>query len=250
MMTIRSGPCARVKRRPRANCYCPVPDRGTLCGLPGALSATRSDELRWFLRVGVKVTFTVQLAPGASPMPPMGQLLVCAKSPALPPARVMPERIRFDPPELVIVTDSGLLVTPTLVVGKVSDAGFGVIAGAVIPVPVSVTICGLVASESVIVSVPVMTPVFVGTKATFTRQLLPAARLPPQLLLSEKFGLQAKPVIVSVVVPTFAMVTVWFALRVPTSWLPNSNDVVLKLTPLTFSVTAAEVLPKKFVLPA
>ena len=39
------------------------------------------------------------------------------------------------------------------------------------------------------------------------RQLLPGARLPPQLFLSEKFGLQEKPVKVSVVDPTFAIVT-------------------------------------------
>ncbi len=73
------------------------------------------------------------------------------------------------------------------------------------PVPVSVTTCGLVISESVMVSVTVRTPVVVG--AAFTQQLLPGARLPPQLLLSEKFGLQEKPLIVSVVVPTLAIVT-------------------------------------------
>jgi hypothetical protein len=213
------------------------------------LSATRSDEVRWFLRLGVKVMFTVQLAPGASPMPPIGQLLFCAKSPALPPPMVMPEKIRFDPPELVIVTSSGLLVTPTLVAGNVSDAGFGVIAGAVIPVPVSVTICGLVASESVIVSFPVMTPTVVGTKATLMRQLRPAARVGPQLLESEKPALQVMPVIVSVVVPTFASVTVCEELRVPTSWLPNSSEKVLRLMLLTTCVAGAEVLVTKFPSP-
>jgi hypothetical protein len=75
------------------------------------------------------------------------------------------------------------------------------------PVPVSVTTCGLVISESVMVSVTVRTPVVVGAKTMFTQKLLPGARLPPQLLLSEKFGLQEKPLIVSVVVPTLAIVT-------------------------------------------
>jgi hypothetical protein len=226
-----------------------VPDRGTLWGLFGALSETRNDEVRTFLRLGVKVTFTVQLAPGASPMPPIGQLLVCAKSPVLPPPMVMPERIRFDPPVLVMVTGSGLLVTPTLVAGKVSDAGLGVIAGAVIPVPVSVTLCGLVASESVIVSFPVMTPAVVGTKATLMRQLRPAARLVPQLLESEKPALQVMPVIVSVVVPTFASVTVCEELRVPTNWFPNSSENVLRLMLLTTCVAGVEVLVRKFPSP-
>ena len=84
-------------------------------------------------------------------------------------------------------------------VPKLQDAGLSE-TPACMPVPVSVTICGLVTSESVIVSVPVRTPVVVGANSTLTRQLLPGARLPPQLLLSEKFGLQAKSEIVSVVV--------------------------------------------------
>ena len=136
-------------------------------------------------------------------------------------------------PVLDSVNGNGALVVRRACVPKLWDVGDSVTA-ACTPVPVSVTICGLVTSESVIVSVPVRTPVVVGTKATFTRQVLPGAKLPPQLLLSEKFGLQAMPVIVSVVVPTLAIVTVCDALLVPTTWLPNSSEVVLRLTLLTF----------------
>src|SRR2546423_15525037 len=136
-------------------------------------------------------------------------------------------------PVLDSVNGNGALVVRRACVPKLWDVGESVTA-ACTPVPVSVTICGLVTSESVIVSVPVRTPVVVGTKATFTRQVLPGAKLPPQLLLSEKFGLQAMPVIVSVVVPTLAIVTVCNALLVPTTWLPNSSEVVLRLTLLTF----------------
>src|ERR1700756_1335224 len=103
--------------------------------------------------------------------------------------------------------------------------------------------CGLVMAESVIVSVPVRTPVVVGANLTLMRQLRPGARLPPQLLLSEKFALHWMLLIVSVVVPTFTSVTCWVALVVPTTWLPNNNDVVLRLTLLTFWVTAADTLP-------
>src|SRR2546430_712756 len=100
-------------------------------------------------------------------------------------------------PVLDSVNGNGALVVRRACVPKLWDVGESVTA-ACTPVPVSVTICGLVTSESVIVSVPVRTPVVVGTKATFTRQVLPGAKLPPQLLLSEKFGLQAMPVIATV----------------------------------------------------
>lgn len=101
-----------------------------------------------------------------------------------------------------------------------------------IPVPVSATICGLVMSESVMVSVPVRTPVVVR-KLTLMRQLRPAFSVVPQLFESEKFVLQAMLLIEIGVVPTFDSVTVWFALRVPTSWLPNSSELVLRLRLLT-----------------
>src|ERR1700758_3544390 len=106
--------------------------------------------------------------------------------------------------------------------------------------------CGLVMSESVIVSVPVRTPVVVGANLTLIRQLRPGAKLPPQLLLSEKFGLHWMLLIISVVVPTFARVTCCAAPMVPTTWLPNNSEVVLRLTPLPFCVTVKDPLPLTF----
>jgi hypothetical protein len=85
------------------------------------------------------------------------------------------------------------------------DRAVGVtLTAGVIRVPVGATICGLVESESVIVSVPVSTPVEVGRNLTLMRQLLPGARLVPQVVLSEKLPLHAKLMPVTVVVPTFA----------------------------------------------
>src|SRR5438045_4361969 len=152
---------------------------------------------------------------------------------ALAPPRLIELIVSDAVPVLDSVNVNGALVVRRACVPKFWDVGESVTA-ACTPVPVSVTICGVVTSESVMVSLPDKTPVVVGTKATFTRQLLPGARLPPQLLLSEKFGLQAKPVNVSVVVPTLAIVTVCDALLVATTWLPNSSEVVLRLTLLTF----------------
>src|SRR5246127_657622 len=135
-------------------------------------------------------------------------------------------------PVFVSVKVNGALVVRRACVPKLWDVGVSD-AAACTPVPVRLMICGLVTSESVMVSVPVRTPVVVGTNLTLMRQLAPGRRFPPQLLLSEKFALQRMLLIVSVVVPTFTSVTCWVALVVPTTWLPNSNDVVLRLTPLT-----------------
>ena len=89
----------------------------------------------------------------------------------------------------------------------------------------------------------------VGANLTFMRQLRPGARLPPQLLLSEKFALQAMLEMVKVVLPTFARVTCCVALMLPTTWLPNNSEVVLRLTPLTLWVAAADALPMTLLSP-
>ena len=113
----------------------------------------------------------------------------------------------------------------------------------------SVTTCGLVGSESVIVSVPVSTPVVVGANLTLILQLRPGARVGPQLVLSEKFALHWMLVSVIVAVPTFVNVTVCAALVVPTSWLPNKSEFVLRLKPETIWLAAVDTLPRKFVSP-
>ncbi len=49
--------------------YVPVPDKGTCCGLPAALSVTLSAALRVPVAVGLNVTLIVQLAAAASELP-------------------------------------------------------------------------------------------------------------------------------------------------------------------------------------
>jgi hypothetical protein len=56
----------------------PVPAKGSVCGLPGALSVTLRVPLRAPPAVGVNVTLIVQLLPAARLVP---QPLVAAKSP-------------------------------------------------------------------------------------------------------------------------------------------------------------------------
>ena len=59
---------------------------GTVCGLAGALSLIERVAVRVPICAGVKVTFTVQLAPGGTELP---QLLVWEKSPESTPPMVM-----------------------------------------------------------------------------------------------------------------------------------------------------------------
>src|SRR5664279_2444681 len=64
----------------------PAPARRTVCGLASALSLIERVAVRIPICIGVKVTFTVQLAPGATELP---QLLVWEKSPEFAPLIVM-----------------------------------------------------------------------------------------------------------------------------------------------------------------
>src|SRR5215472_4725083 len=148
-------------------------------------------------------------------------------------------------PVFVSVKVNGALVVRRACVPKPWDVGVSETA-ACTPVPASETRCGLVASESVIVSVPVRTPVALGRKLTLIRQLRPAPRLPPgQLFVWTKSPLATMLLIVSALVPTFASVIACEALVVPTIWLPNSSDNVLRLTLLTVWVATGDVLVRK-----
>src|SRR5258708_13577591 len=90
--------------------YFPVPVNVTFCGDPPPLSLMSSDALRVPFALGVKVTAIVQLRPAPRLEP---QLLVCAKSAALGPLRVKPEKVRLVVPTLVSLTLEGGPVVPT-----------------------------------------------------------------------------------------------------------------------------------------
>jgi len=92
----------------------PVPTRATTWGLPGALSLNVKLPWRKPFVVGLKVTLTVQLAPGDTVAPQV--LLEIAKSPL---ATIL-EMLRVTVPVLVHVTIFGLLVTPMTVLEKLN----------------------------------------------------------------------------------------------------------------------------------
>jgi hypothetical protein len=84
------------------------------------------------------------------------------------------------------------------------------------PVPVRLTMCGLPAAESSIVTAPVRVPVAVGVNLTLILQLDPATSDEPHVVVSEKSPLTAMPVMISKALPVFVNVTVCALLVEPT----------------------------------
>jgi hypothetical protein len=136
---------------------------------------------------------------------------------------------------LVRVTLFAELVLPTEVVLKLRLV-LESVTGAV-PVPLRLTVCGLLIALSVKLSMPVAAPIAGGEKVTPTVQVPPAARLAPQVLLAMANGpVAAMPVNVSAVLSRLVTVTVFAALV-----LPAASDPKLRLE--EESVTGALPLP-------
>ena len=88
----------------------PTPVSGTVCGLPGALSAMLTAAFLVPVAVGVNVTLIWQLPFGGTEL---GQLLVWAKSLLLVPVIPIEVIVSTPAPVLVRVVTCGLLVVPT-----------------------------------------------------------------------------------------------------------------------------------------
>src|SRR5579862_4313353 len=113
----------------------PVPDSAIVCGVPGALSAMVTEELRAPVVVGAKVILMVQGIPGCRVAP---QLFVSAKSPALPPDTAIPPMARVAPPILVRVTGWAGLVDPVDSLPKLMVALLRLTSGSAPPLPTGV----------------------------------------------------------------------------------------------------------------
>jgi hypothetical protein len=190
----------------------PLPVKATVCGLPVALSATDKVPPRVPEAVGVKTTFAVQLAPAATDV----QLLVWLKSPPFVPVILIPVIVSAAPPVFEIVTVCAVELLPMGWLAKVRVVGVMLTAGAV-PVPVKATVCRAPVVLSAMDKVPVRVPAAAGVKTTFAVQAAPAAT-DVQLLVWLKSPLIVIPVIVSVAVPVFEIVTVSAAELLPMAW--------------------------------
>lgn len=89
----------------------PVPETGSVCGLPGALSATDTEALLDPEAAGLKVTLIVQFFPAATLVP---QVFVWVKSPEFVPVMVTLVMLRVAVPVLVRVVVRGVLLVPTV----------------------------------------------------------------------------------------------------------------------------------------
>src|SRR5437868_5113203 len=104
-------------------------------------------------------------------------------------------------PVLVSVTVCAALVVLINWLPKVRLVGDRLTAGAVVPVPVNETVCGLPAALSVTESVPVREPAAVGVKLTEIVHVADAATDVPQLFVWPKSPLAAMLMMVSVAEP-------------------------------------------------
>ena len=114
--------------------------------------------------VGRNATFTEQVAPTAR-APPIGQLLVCANWLRLVPPTLMLLMVSEAVPVLVAVSVWTALEAFTGEVNVSGPIGVTESAGAT-PVPVRVTVCGLVGSEDAIDRTALRTPTAVGLNRT------------------------------------------------------------------------------------
>src|SRR5713226_8072090 len=118
----------------------PLPDSGTVCGLPGTLSLTLTLAARAPAAVGAKLTPRKQLLPWAKLLAPVGHVGVPAvgatklKSPGFVPVLVMLVMFRVAVPELVICMLVVPAVVPTFWLPKGTPVGLNEAAGAGPPV--------------------------------------------------------------------------------------------------------------------
>ncbi len=90
--------------------------------------------------------------------------------------------LKLLPPVFATVTVCAALGVPISCVENVNAGGLNVTIPALTPVPMSGTLCGEPAAESLTSRVAVRTPAAVGVNVTATEQLAPAAKIVPQLL--------------------------------------------------------------------
>lgn len=105
----------------------------------------------------------------------------------------------------------------------------------VIPVPDKEATCGDPEALSVIVTAPVLPPVAVGVKVTFSEHVASEANVPPQFVAgtvtTAKSPLATTELIVNVPVPVLVRIMLRTELVVERVCSPNAKDVGLRLTP-------------------
>jgi len=121
------------------------------------------------------------------------------------------------------------LVLPTEALAKVKLAGET--ATGAEPVPIRLTVCGLLAASSVNVNVPVRAPMAVGENVTPTLHDVPAEMLVPQVLLAiAKSPLGVMLTKLSLLFLWLVSVTELAVLVLPTTTVPKLKELDERLT--------------------
>jgi len=172
----------------------PWPARATAWGLAGVLLAIDNVAASDPEVAGLKFMLTVQVLP----TPRLGEHGVFdgrVNAAALGPAMVTLVMLTAVSPVFVIMTDWLVVFVLITTLPKFRFCAER-LKLPFPPVPVRLTVCGLLGASSVIVSVPLATPAVVGVKVTLIVQFEAAARVVPQLSVSAN----GDPVVVVILV--------------------------------------------------
>lgn len=165
-------------------------DSATVCGVAPvsaivcvaglASSVTVAVALRFPFAAGANVKLIRQVPFGASAVPLMHVVpCVTVKSPVFaPPRETFAVRCSVSVPLFVSVTVCAALVEPTGVAGKLTLVGLSDVAGKT-PVPLSVSVCGLLAASSATLKVAVPLPEAPGVNVSITTHVAPALTAAP-----------------------------------------------------------------------
>ena len=203
----------------------PSPDTGTDCVAGSALSVTTIFAVTTPAAAGVKLTPKLQV-PDAATCVPLQLSLLTVKSPFDEATLITLKGTRFG---LVKTTVFVALGTCTAWRPKLRRVGLKV-GFTRMPVPERFKVCGLLEAASVIVSVPVRVPVWLGVKTTLTTQFPLGARLAPLHPSLETEKSPAEAMTLSICSEElFGLVSVTFlgAEVVSTSWLGNKSETGL-----------------------
>ena len=194
--------------------YCPVPVSATDCGLLAALLRTVMVAERAPVRLGLKVTEIVQLPPTANPVPPIGQLFVCANRAGLAPPSVMLLSTSTAGPGLLTVMVCAALVVLIGTVPNAIVAGDRAIVDRMV-VPVNVTVPETAGAATFTRTRAERVWLLLGVNVTVIVQLPPAASPVPPIghfcVSPKRPGLvppSVLPLILSVALPGLDTVTV------------------------------------------
>jgi hypothetical protein len=215
-----SGWLAKVSEEGESRTELEFPVPVSVAGIGAIVEAnvTFNEALRAPPAVGLNVTLIVQ----EPPAPTVAQLLVCEKSPGFAPCSETVETRTEPVPLLVSVNTWAADLVPTLTVPKSELLGVML---PTVPDPLSATPCGLPVAESITERVPVNAPFDKGVNVTEIVHLAPTASVAVQVLVCPKPPLGRMAVSVTDVVPVLVSVTVFGALVVPLSCVPNARLV-------------------------